>query len=74
MGRRLQCLIHEAAHRLDLLRGGERETRAASGDGPSEWREVFSAAFQDLKKRAGRKKRGLRIDDYAVQDDAEFSP
>jgi Mlc titration factor MtfA (ptsG expression regulator) len=66
-------IIHEAAHRLDLL-DGEVNGRPELHEGmdPAEWREVFSKAFQDLKKRAGRKKRGLRIDDYAVQDDAEF--
>ena len=38
-----------------------------------EWREVFSGAFADLKRRAGgKKKRKIRIDPYAVEDDGEF--
>jgi Mlc titration factor MtfA (ptsG expression regulator) len=66
-------IIHEAAHRLDLLDGevNGRPDLHQEMD-PSEWREVFSAAFKDLKRRAGRKKRRLKIDDYAVEDDAEF--
>ena len=66
-------VIHEAAHRLDLL-DGEVNGRPALHDGmsPAEWLEVFSSAFADLKRRAAGRKRRLRIDPYAVEDDGEF--
>jgi Mlc titration factor MtfA (ptsG expression regulator) len=65
-------IIHEAAHRLDLLDGevnGRPELHAEMN--PAEWLEVFSRAFEHLKRRAGRKRR-LKIDPYAVEDDTEF--
>ena len=66
-------IIHEAAHRLDLLDGEVNGTPSLhKGMDPVEWREVFTKAYQDLKRKAGRKKRGLRIDAYAVEDDGEF--
>jgi Mlc titration factor MtfA (ptsG expression regulator) len=66
-------IIHEAAHRLDLLDGEVNGTPSLhKGMDPVEWREVFTKAYQDLKRKAGRKKRGLRIDTYAVEDDGEF--
>jgi MtfA peptidase len=66
-------VIHEAAHRLDLL-DGEVNGRPALHDdmSPREWLEVFSRAFGDLSRRASGKRRRLRIDPYAVEDDAEF--
>jgi Mlc titration factor MtfA (ptsG expression regulator) len=66
-------IIHEAAHRLDQL-DGEVNGRPAlhGGMDPAEWGRVFSDAFADLKKRAGRNKRRLKIDPYAVENDAEF--
>jgi MtfA peptidase len=66
-------IIHEAAHRLDLL-DGEVNGRPGLHPGmdPAEWSAVFSAAFKDLSRRARRRKRGLPIDPYAVEDDAEF--
>ena len=66
-------IIHEAAHRLDLL-DGEVNGRPAlhKGMSPKEWLDVFSSAYADLKQRARRKKRRLKIDAYAVEDDAEF--
>jgi len=66
-------IIHEAAHRLDLL-DGEINGRPSlhTGMDPAEWSEVFAAAYKDLKRKAGRRKRGLKIDPYAIEDDAEF--
>jgi MtfA peptidase len=66
-------IIHEAAHRLDLT-DGEVNGRPGLHPGmdPAEWNAVFSSAYTDLKRRASRKKRGLPIDPYAVEDDAEF--
>ncbi len=66
-------IIHEAAHRLDML-DGEVNGRPALHDGmdPARWSAVFAGAFADLKKKTGRKKRRVKIDPYAVEDDAEF--
>ena len=48
-------VIHEAAHRLDLL-DGEVNGRPALHEGmkPQEWLDVFSAAFADLKRKAAK--------------------
>ena len=72
-GEGYNVIIHEAAHRLDML-DGEVNGRPSLHEGmdPEEWHQVFSKAYQDLKRKAGRKKRGLKIDPYAVEDDAEF--
>ena len=66
-------VIHEAAHRLDLLDGEVNGRPALHEDmSPQEWLDVFSRAFEDLSRRASGKRRRLRIDPYAVEDDAEF--
>ena len=66
-------IIHEAAHRLDLLDGEVNgRPRLHEGMDSGEWLQVFTSAFHDLKGKAGRKKRGLKIDPYAVEDDGEF--
>jgi Mlc titration factor MtfA (ptsG expression regulator) len=72
-GEGYNVIIHEAAHRLDMLDGevNGRPSLHKEMD-PDEWRAVFTKAFQDLKHKAGRKKRGLKIDVYAVEDDGEF--
>jgi MtfA peptidase len=66
-------IVHEAAHRLDLL-DGEMNGRPALHEGmlPTEWQKVFSGSFEDLKKKASKKKRAAKIDSYAIEDDAEF--
>jgi MtfA peptidase len=66
-------IIHEAAHRLDML-DGEVNGRPAlhTGMDPVEWERSFRSAFADLKRRTGRNKRRSKIDPYAVEDDAEF--
>jgi len=66
-------VIHEAAHRLDQLDGEVNGRPALHEDmSPREWLEVFSRAFDDLSRRAKGKRRRLRIDPYAVEDDGEF--
>lgn len=67
-------VIHEAAHRLDLL-DGQVNGRPALHPGmkAQEWTAVFSQAYTDLAHRArGRSRRRLRIDEYAAASDAEF--
>jgi len=65
-------VIHEAAHKLDLL-DGQVNGRPALHEGVNagEWYEGFSGAFTDFQKRSRRRKK-LRIDDYAAENDAEF--
>jgi MtfA peptidase len=66
-------IIHEAAHRLDLLDGEVNGMPTLhTGMDPAAWTRCFSEAFEDLKRRAHRKKRRLRIDPYAIEDDGEF--
>jgi Mlc titration factor MtfA (ptsG expression regulator) len=66
-------IIHEAAHRLDLL-DGEVNGRPSLHPGmdPEEWHRVFLAAYGDLRRRARRRRRGLKIDPYAIEDPGEF--
>ncbi len=66
-------VIHEAAHRLDLL-DGEVNGRPALHDGMSvtEWRDVFSRAFTELGRNSRRGRRRPRIDPYAMESDSEF--
>jgi len=66
-------IIHEAAHRLDLLDGDVNGRPSLhAGMDPEEWHRVFSVAFDDMRKRARRGRRGLKIDPYAVEDAGEF--
>jgi len=66
-------IIHEAAHRLDLGDGDVNGTPALhAGMDSQEWKAVFTDAYQDLKRRARRQKRGLKIDPYAIEDAGEF--
>ena len=66
-------IIHEAAHRLDLLDGDVNGRPSLhAGMDPEEWRTIFTSAFSDLKRRARGKKRRLKIDPYAIEDPGEF--
>jgi Mlc titration factor MtfA (ptsG expression regulator) len=65
-------VIHEAAHRLDLLDGASNGRPALHGDmDPEEWQSVFSQAYRDLEKRVRRRRR-TAIDPYAVESPEEF--
>ncbi|HEY9593855.1 MAG TPA: M90 family metallopeptidase [Spirochaetia bacterium] len=66
-------IIHEAAHRLDLLDGDVNGRPSLhAGMDPAAWSRIFSEAFDNLKHRARRGKKRLRIDPYAIEDDGEF--
>ncbi len=71
-------VIHEAAHKLDLLDGQVNgRPRLHEGVDPAAWYEGFASAYEDFRRRARgtrRPRRGkrLRIDDYAAENDAEF--
>ena len=65
-------VVHEMAHKLDMLNG------AANGYPPlhaemkhQRWSEVFAAAFDDFARRVAAGQR-TEIDDYAVENPAEF--
>jgi len=68
-------VIHEAAHKLDLLDGQSNgRPQLHEGVSAAQWYEGFAGAYADFRKRASRKRKGkrLRIDDYAAENDAEF--
>jgi Mlc titration factor MtfA (ptsG expression regulator) len=65
-------VIHEAAHRLDLLDGAINGRPALHVEmDPKSWRVTFLKAFQDLERRIDK---GLRttVDSYALESPAEF--
>jgi Mlc titration factor MtfA (ptsG expression regulator) len=65
-------VIHEAAHRLDLLDGAMNGRPALHpGMDPEEWQQVFTAAFVSAGRRAGRG-RSVALTDYALTSPAEF--
>ena len=72
-------VIHEAAHKLDLLDGQSNgRPQLHEGVSAAEWYESFAGAYEDFRRRTGGKVKGkrrgkrLRIDDYAADNDAEF--
>jgi Mlc titration factor MtfA (ptsG expression regulator) len=68
-------VIHEAAHKLDLLDGQSNgRPQLHEGVSAAEWYEGFAGAYEDFRKRASRKRTAKRlcIDDYAAENDAEF--
>jgi len=65
-------VIHEAAHRLDLLDGATNGCPALhAGMDPKSWQVTFLTAFQDLERRTNK---GLRtaVNSYALESPAEF--
>jgi Mlc titration factor MtfA (ptsG expression regulator) len=65
-------VIHEAAHRLDLLDGAMNGRPALhAGMSPEEWQRVFTAAFVGLSER-GLRGRSVALTDYALTSPAEF--
>jgi Mlc titration factor MtfA (ptsG expression regulator) len=65
-------VIHEAAHRLDLLDGSVngRPSLHKQMD-PEEWQAVFIAAYRDLEQRV-RQRRRTAVDPYALENPGEF--
>jgi Mlc titration factor MtfA (ptsG expression regulator) len=65
-------VIHEAAHRLDLLDGAVNGRPELHADmSPKLWQETFLAAFRDLERRMLRNLRSV-IDSYALESPGEF--
>jgi MtfA peptidase len=66
-------VIHEAAHRIDLLDGDvDGRPPLHPGMNPDEWKRVFTTAFNDLRTRLSRKRPRTRVNPDAGQDDGEF--
>lgn len=65
-------VIHEFAHKLDML-NGEADGMPAlhSGIGEAEWHQVFTAAYDDFCRRVDRDEETI-IDPYASEEPAEF--
>ncbi|HXE37127.1 MAG TPA: M90 family metallopeptidase [Azonexus sp.] len=65
-------VIHEFAHKLDML-NGEADGMPAlhSGISEAEWQDVFNAAYDDFCRRVDRHEETI-IDPYASEEPAEF--
>jgi Mlc titration factor MtfA (ptsG expression regulator) len=65
-------IIHEAAHRLDLLDGAVNGRPALHPEmDPEQWRRVFTAAYEELRERVRRRRRSP-VDPYAAESPGEF--
>ena len=65
-------VIHEFAHKLDMLNGdADGMPKLHSGIGESEWRQVFSAAYEDFCRRVDSGEETI-IDPYASEEPGEF--
>lgn len=65
-------VIHEMAHKLDMLRDGANGAPPMHPDMRSgEWHDIFSAAWERLNEDH-RRHRVLPLDDYALSSPAEF--
>lgn len=71
-GEGYNVVIHEFAHKLDMLNGEADGIPALhSGIAPEEWDAVFSAAYEDFCQRVDDDEETI-IDPYASDDPAEF--
>ena len=71
-GHASNVVIHELAHKLDMLRDGANGAPPMHPDMRSgEWHEIFSAAWKRLHDD-DEQGRLLPIDDYALTNEAEF--
>jgi Mlc titration factor MtfA (ptsG expression regulator) len=65
-------VIHEFAHKLDMLNGDADGVPALhSGIGQAEWEEVFFAAYEHFCDRVDRDEETI-IDPYASESPGEF--
>ena len=71
-GKASNVVIHELAHKLDMLRDGANGAPPMHPDmSPGEWHDTFSAAWNRLQLD-WQQQRSLPIDDYALTSPAEF--
>ena len=65
-------VIHEFAHKLDMLNGDADGMPALHSDiSPEEWEQTFFAAYEDFCQRVDADQETI-IDPYASEDPAEF--
>ena len=70
-GRRYNVVIHEFAHKLDMLNGAANGFPPLHGDmDRGRWSAAFGEAYEDFCKRVDEEE--LAIDEYAAEDPAEF--
>ena len=67
-------VIHEMAHKLDMRAGGgpNGAPPLPAAMHPARWSQAFTAAWEDLERRAATDDDELPIDPYALQDAGEF--
>ena len=71
-GKASNVVIHELAHKLDMLRDGANGAPPMHPDmRPGEWHDIFTAAWDRLQI-AWQHHRALPIDAYALSSPAEF--
>jgi len=71
-GRASNVVIHELAHKLDMLRDGANGAPPMHPDMRSgEWHDIFTAAWDRLQNDR-QQHRSLPLDDYALTSPAEF--
>lgn len=71
-GKASNVVIHELAHKLDMLRDGANGAPPLHPDmRQGEWHTIFTAAWERLLKDQ-RHHRSLPLDDYALTNPAEF--
>lgn len=71
-GKASNVVIHELAHKLDMLRDGANGAPPMHPDmRPGEWHDIFSAAWDRLENDL-QHQRSLPVDDYALTSPAEF--
>ena len=71
-GKASNVVIHEVAHKLDMLRDGANGAPPMHPDmRAGEWHDIFSAAWERLQND-WQHHRSLPLDDYALTSPAEF--
>ncbi|MFT7371417.1 MAG: Mlc titration factor MtfA (ptsG expression regulator) [Oleiphilaceae bacterium] len=71
-GKASNVVIHEFAHKLDMLRDGANGAPPMHPDmQPGEWHDIFTAAWDRLQSDLQRH-RPLPLDDYALTNPADF--
>lgn len=66
-------VIHEMAHKLDMLADGANGAPPLHRDmDPAAWRDAFTAAWEDLEQKAAQEDEDLPLDPYGLENPGEF--
>lgn len=66
-------VIHEMAHKLDMRSDGANGAPPLGrGLDPARWREVFTAAWEEMERLAEQDPESLPLDPYALENPGEF--